>query len=278
MLLARLTTLFLLLVSISCAHAQEPNPISQLDWKLGPMKATIGSQGTLQIPQGFAFLGAEETKKFMEINHNFSSDKEYLIAPASLDWFATFEFDPSGYVKDDESIDADSLLKTVKENTRSSNEERRRRGWGTMSVTGWRFPPRYDQQSKRLEWALLAADDQTNAPIVNYNTRILGRTGVMRIVLVADPSGLDNSVATLKTLLSNYEYLPGQKYAEFREGDHVAEYGLAALIAGGAAAVAAKKGLFATVAGLLAAAWKLVVAAVIGAFAWLKSIIFKKKS
>ena len=56
-----------------------------------------------------------------------------------------------------------------------------------------------------------------------------------------------------------------------------AEFGLAALIAGGAAAVAAKKGVFAVIAGFLAAAWKFILVAVIGAFAWIKSL-FKKKN
>ncbi len=43
----------------------------------------------------------------------------------------------------------------------------------------------------------------------------------------------------------NFTWKAGESYAEFREGDKVAEYGLAALIAGGAAAVAIKTGFLA---------------------------------
>jgi len=57
----------------------------------------------------------------------------------------------------------------------------------------------------------------------------------------------------------------------------VAEFGLAALIAGGAAAVATKKGFWAVIAGFFAAAWKFIAVAVVGLLAWLRSL-FKGKS
>ncbi|MBR0883688.1 DUF2167 domain-containing protein (plasmid) [Bradyrhizobium sp. YCK136] len=66
-----------------------------------------------------------------------------------------------------------------------------------------------------------------------------------------------------KASLANFTFNPGQRYFEFRAGDKVAEYGLAALIVGGAAAAAAKSGAFKAfekfmvfgVFGGLAAAW-----------------------
>src|SRR3546814_17594306 len=93
--------------------------------------------------------------------------------------------------------------------------------------------------------------------LINYNTRLLGRRGVMEVVLVADPQTLDASIASFKELVPGYEFGAGEKYAEFREGDHVAEYGLAALITGGAAAVAAQKGWLAATGIFLVKMWKL---------------------
>jgi len=66
----------------------------------------------------------------------------------------------------------------------------------------------------------------------------------MQVVLVSSPETLDQSVGSLKKALGGYDFTRGEKYAEFRPGDHVAEFGLAALIAGGAAAVATKKGFW----------------------------------
>jgi len=65
---------------------------------------------------------------------------------------------------------------------------------------------------------------------------------VMHAVLVSEPQNLDRDIAEFKTALGDYEFVSGERYSEFRAGDRVAEYGLAALVLGGAAAVATKSG------------------------------------
>jgi uncharacterized membrane-anchored protein len=45
-------------------------------------------------------------------------------------------------------------------------------------------------------------------------------------------------------VLAGYDFNPGDRYSEFQEGDKVAAYGLGALVVGGAAAVAAKTGIW----------------------------------
>lgn len=274
----RLALGFVAFLFFGLSHAQEANPLAELAWQRGPSEALIGDKATIKVPAGYVFLGAADTKKFMEANHNVSSGQEYLLAPENLQWFSLFAFEPIGYVKDNETIDADAVLDTVREGTKQGNEERKRRGWSTMSIVGWRFKPQYDRDSKLLEWAFVGRDDATGSDVINYNTRLLGRSGVMDVVLVSDPGILDTAAATLKTMLTGgYQFAPGEKYSEFKQGDRVAEYGLAALVAGGAAAVAAKKGVFAVIGAFLAAAWKFVLALVVGAIAWLKSL-FRKKS
>ena len=146
-----------------------------------------------------------------------------------------------------------------------------------MTILGWRFQPRYDKQNKLLEWAFLAKEDKSNSQIINYNTRLLGRTGVMEVVLVADPEILDTAVAAFKDTIKGYNFVPGERYAEYRQGDRIAEFGLAALIAGGAAAVATKKGFWAALVGFFVAAKKLIIAAVIGLLAWIGSLFKRKK-
>ena len=50
-----------------------------------------------------------------------------------------------------------------------------------------------------------------------------------------------------EALLDGFSYNPGATYAEYKSGDKLAAYGLAALVTGGAAAAVAKgagKGLF----------------------------------
>lgn len=79
---------------------------------------------------------------------------------------------------------------------------------------------------------------------MNYTVRILGRSGVMNAILVTTPETLLTDLQEFRTALNGYDFVAGQRYAEFKQGDKVAEYGLAALIIGGAAAAAAKSGIF----------------------------------
>ena len=272
------SVIFCILVCLSTASVcEERNPLAELDWQVGPTEGSIGNKAKIHVPDGYVFLGKEDTKKLMEIMENIPGENEYVFAPNDLSWFAVFEFDPVGYVKDDEKLDAQSLLDTVKIGTEQGNVERRERGWSTMTILGWRFQPRYDKQNKLLEWAFLAKEDKSNSQIINYNTRLLGRTGVMEVVLVADPEILDTAVAAFKDTIKGYNFVPGERYAEYRQGDRIAEFGLAALIAGGAAAVATKKGFWAALVGFFVAAKKLIIAAVIGLLAWIGSLFKRKK-
>ena len=95
-------------------------------------------------------------------------------------------------------------------------------------------------------------------------------------MLVASNEDLDAATAEFKKVLTGFEYQSGQRYADVQEGDKIAEYGLAALIAGGAAAVATKKGFWGVLAGFFAAAWKFIIAGVLAIGAWARSL-FKKK-
>ncbi len=264
------------MLAFTSAYA-ENNPIDELNWQSGPGQAEIGDKATIQIPEGYVFLGSEDTKKLMEMMQNFPGENEYVFAPNDLSWFSIFEFDEVGYVKDDEELDADSLLDTVTRGTEESNKERRKRGWSTLTILGWKFQPRYDKSNNLLEWAFLAKDDESNSEIINYNTRLLGRTGVMEVVVVAAPEILDDSVSKFKQAIKDYDFVAGERYADYRQGDRIAEFGLAALVAGGAGALATKKGFWAAIVGFFVAAKKLVIAAVIGLFAWLGSIFKRKK-
>ena len=216
---------------------------------------------------------------FNEINENPPSGvDEYVVAPLDLSWVAYFTFNEVGYVKDDEKLDADEILSSVREGTEQGNAERRERGWDTLNVLGWSFKPQYDNQLNSLEWAILLETATAKAKVVNYNTRLLGRRGVMEVTLVSSPETLDASIADFKRLMPGYSFNAGEKYAEFQPGDHVAEYGLAALITGGAAAVAAKKGWFAAIGVFLVKAWKLLLVGLVAFGAGLRKLFRRRKA
>jgi uncharacterized membrane-anchored protein len=232
------------------APAEAPSPqdvlwaqLGKLDWKLGPTQGDIAGTATIVVPKGSVFLSSADTRRFLELLGNLGTDDGFTFAPGDLSWFTVFSFDPSGHVTDDEKIDPDELLAILKKSNVAGNEERKRRGLETLVLEDWVVTPHYDIQTKRLEWGtrLRQASGEVTA---NYSIRLLGRTGVMSALVVSDPSSLDKDVKSFKTALAGFDFNSGQKYSEFRTGDKVAEYGLTALIVGGAAAAAAKSGAF----------------------------------
>lgn len=257
------------------ASAQEAGP--ELDWQRGPATGAIGDNATIDIPEDYVFLDMAETTKYVEASRNIPSGDEQLFAPTSGDWDAYFSFSPEGYVKDNETLDADALLESMKGNQEAANAERRSRGWPALNIIGWHIAPRYNPDTKVLEWATILKADGAEHTSVNYNTKVLGRKGVMSVQLVSSPEKFNAGLLAFQDKLKGFKYKPGDRYADYVAGDHVAEYGLAALVAGGAAAVAAKKGFFGMIAAFFAAAWKLILPVFLGLGVWMKSLFGKKK-
>ncbi|HWY96548.1 MAG TPA: DUF2167 domain-containing protein [Steroidobacteraceae bacterium] len=251
--------------------------LSELKWVHGPQRVQLFGNSTLEVPNGYVFLNPADTAKFETITHNIGGGTEYFLAPKDLHWEAHFRFQDDGYVKDNDKIDSASLLENIQTNTKEANKIRRERGWDEMEVVGWQVQPHYDTQTNRLEWAVSGRDMKSNAAVVNFNTRILGRGGVMSAVLIADPDGLSAATEEFKSTLAGFEYVSGQRYAEYRPGDKVAKYGLAALVTGGAAAIAVKTGLWKVIVGAAVAGWKFIVAAAVAVFGTIAKR-FRRKS
>jgi Zn-dependent protease len=79
---------------------------------------------------------------------------------------------------------------------------------------------------------------------VTYTSRLLGRSGVTSAIPVPDVESLLENTEEFKTALRKFSHVPGERYSEFKKGDKIAEYDLAALILGAAAATATKKGFW----------------------------------
>ncbi len=256
------------------ARVEFERKLATLNWIKGPTTVAVGDNARLVIPEGYVFLDAANTARYDELNENLGDGKEVMVAPADLHWSSYLEFDAGGYVKDDDKIDADALLKSLQENTERANQEREKRGWAALHIQGWAAPPAYNRNTKRLEWATTLQSQ--GATGVNFFTKILGRRGHTTVVMVAAPDAISEAKGSLNKILDGYAFNSGETYAEWKSGDKVAEYGLAALVLGGAAAIATKKGLWAVIATFMATAWKAVAAAVVALGAWLRGR-FKKK-
>ena len=262
----------------SAEESEAAKFLSSLDWTVGPGTAKVGNQAELKVPEGARFTGAEGTRKMLEMMHNPTGGSELgLLANNELDWFVIFEFEDIGYVKDadKEKLDGQAILKSLREGNEAGNEERKKRGWAPITIVGWHTAPFYNKETNNLEWCIKGASEGHD--IVNYNTRILGRGGVMSANLLVAPEELDTTLPNIKTILKGFSYSEGQKYSEWKSGDKIAKYGLSALVVGGAVGVAAKLGFLGKLAASLGKLWKFVIMGFIGIGAALKGLIFGKK-
>jgi uncharacterized membrane-anchored protein len=260
------------------APSPSPSPsagstvLDSVKWQQGPSVGNLNSTAQVQVPAGYVFAGASDTRLIMEANHNPTSGKEIgFVSPSGEDWYAVFEFDDVGYVRDDEknSLDADALLASIKAGTEEANKERIRRGWAAMTILGWEQPPHYNEATHNLEWAIRA--ESGGAAVVNYNTRLLGRGGVMEVTLVTDSATFADTLPKFKTVLAGFDFNQGQRYAEFRQGDKIAEYGLTGLILGGTTAVLVKTGAFKWL-------WKAIIAIGLGISAYIRKLFARRKA
>lgn len=245
--------------------------IDKVAWQHGPSLAKIDKWAEIRVPASYVFANGSDTRLLMEAMGNPATNTEVgFLSPDTLEWMVVFEFDEVGYIKDDEkdSLDADAILASIRRGTEESNKERKAKGFSALHVVGWDIKPRYNEITHNLEWATRLKDDNGDL-ILNHNTRLLGRKGVMRVTLVVEPQKLTAVLPAYSKLLDEFSFKKGQAYSEFSQGDKIAQYGLTALIAGGAGAAAAKLGFFK----LIAKFWKVVVLSVVAFFATIWSKI-----
>ena len=86
----------LCLLLSNALFAQEKT-IQDLPWVVGPTKAQLGTNASMQLPEGYAFLGPDGAKEFNRITENPDSGvDEYVVAKQDLSWIAFFSFDLVG--------------------------------------------------------------------------------------------------------------------------------------------------------------------------------------
>lgn len=253
--------------------------VPQVDWIEGPGTVGLGHDlAILSLDFEYLFANASDTRKLMQsIGNPVSSRETGLIAPKNGDpWYIVFEYDPVGYIKDDEKadLDADAIFESIREATEYSNQQRIKQGFSTVKLIGWQIEPHYDENAHNLVWALLG--EENGEKIVNYNTRLLGRQGYMSVVLVTSLNEFQSLIGNVNGILDGFSYKQGKSYAEYVKGDKLAKIGLTALVAGGAAAAASKFGIFKMLAKGGKAVFIAILAVLSAIWAILKSI-FKRR-
>lgn len=265
---------FVLMAAVSLPAQQKGKKLEGV--LVGPGTGKLGDISQVEVPEGYIFLDGKSTRTRLEAGGNSVSGNELgSLFSTNSDWAVFFEFDDLGYVKDAEKqkLDANELLDGYKKGTAYQNKEREKIGLPPLVIVGWEQEPKYDPTTQNLTWAIRATSG--GEPILNYNTRILGRKGVMEVVVACDPKDFPKILPSFNRLLATHKFASGESYAEYKPGDKVAKYGLAALVLGGAAVGAAKMGWLAALWPVLKKIWIFIVAAVVGVAKFFKGIFYK---
>lgn len=277
------------LAMISPALAEDDAAV--LAWEAAKKAATLGpgdiplrDQATLHLPANMAFVPEAAAGALMKAWGNSAGPSLHgVVIPTAESeyWFVTIDHTAEGFVKDDDAKtwNAGDLLQSIKEGTEAQNKEREKMGVAALDVIGWIEPPNYDSTAHRLVWSLEArsrGDKEGEPTTVNYNTYALGRDGYFEFDLVTSSDVIAKEKGYARQLLAALEYSPGKRYEDFNdETDHMAEYGLAALIGG----VAAKKlGLFALAGVFIAKFFKFILIGLAVAGGSIYRFFFGKKS
>lgn len=259
---------------------------SQLGYQTGTITLPDGI-ATINVPADFRFLGKEGSQRLLTDGWgNPAEMSEHvlgMLVPAHTSplaeegWGIIITFDESGYVndKDAASIDYEKLLTQMQTDTKASNKEREKLGFEPVTLIGWAEPPHYDAANHKLFWAKELQFGTADVHTLNYCIRVLGRRGVLELNAVSAMDRLPTIHDNTDNVLASIEFNQGHRYADYVHGeDKVAEYGLAALIAG---AAAAKVGFFKALLVAILALKKLLIVAVVAVIAFARKLFMRRE-
>jgi uncharacterized membrane-anchored protein len=255
--------LALLLLTLGCmtaVSAQESESAvmtaEQVEASLSYQKGKItlpGSLATLDLPPTFRYLSPADADRVLVQGWGNPPDNDKtlgMIVPADVSplsktgWGVLITYEADGHVSDSDADDIkyDELLKDMQASVLENNVARKEQGYSAMTLLGWAEAPSYDKVSKKMYWAKQYKSEGSTGTDLNYNIRVLGRQGVLVLNAIASMDQIEHIKKEMKHVTAFTDFTAGNRYADFNAAtDKTAEYGLAALVAGG---VAAKLGLF----------------------------------
>lgn len=207
----------------------------------------------LDLPDDFYYLSPQDSKRVLEEAWgNPPSDLNLgMIFPQAYNpmdpaaWGVAIDFVDDGFISDEDAqeIDFDELLGDMQKAARAENEKRTDAGYEPIELVGWAARPYYDPSSHKLHWAKELRFGEQEENTLNYNIRVLGRRGYLELNFIAAMSQLAEIEANRESVLGLANFEQGHRYQDFDpSSDHVAAYGIGALVAGG---ILAKSGALA---------------------------------
>jgi uncharacterized membrane-anchored protein len=236
------------LIALLIAHKTAS---AQADEKQALISAMHPRSGEIQIANGIVRLSIGRNFKYLDATDATTMlTKVYGNPPEAVDgnlgmivptregenWFAVLSYSADGHVSDSDAgtVNYDDLLKQMKDEVEDSSKKRRDSGFAGLKLLGWAQRPYYDSAAKKIYWAKEIQFDDAPSPTLNYDVRVLGRTGYLNLKIVDSMDQLSNINSEMPEILSIANFTTANTYSDYvASTDHTAAYGIAGLVAGG---------------------------------------------
>lgn len=288
---AVLSAFLLLAPATDAAADQGPYPeteealeaeYAKLKWVEEPGTHDLPKSGSsVSFESGRSMLiGADAERVLFLMNGREFPYTEAVLYDDESGVFVTLEYTDEGYVKDEDWTDVDpaQFLESIREGTKAGNEERAKYGIAPMHVRGWIQEPTYDAGGNTVSWAI--EFDDGDDVTVNATALKLSRYGYEEFTWVGSGEQYEQLGGLLRTALTDHAFKEGQRYADYQDGDKVATYGIAALVAAAAGAKLGK-GVIAAIIGFavvfLKKGWIVILVALGGIAAVVKRFVSGRK-
>jgi uncharacterized membrane-anchored protein len=204
------------------------------------------SSSTVSLQQGDYLLRGIDAQRYEFLMTGVEyPETEAVIANADSSERVVFEYSEAGYVTDDDwsDLDADALLEEIRTGTEEANKQRVVNGLPPLTVIGWVERPRFDAERKIAFWALKAKEGEDE--IINAVALPLSRHGYHKVTWVGDAGHYKETPRILQAALDGHAYETGYRYADYVDGDALAGFGVASLVAASAGGSKVGKGVLA---------------------------------
>ncbi len=221
----------------------DEDPYAEVKHEKGPKTLSLGDGLEVNIPAGFIFLDPSVlTPDFIKEGANVTGYKGSLLSLTDDSWRVDVQFYDRGYVSDKDASDlhAKELFESYVQGTSTMNATRRKNGINELFIDSWQTEPRYEASKHHLVWGINA--HSTDGKVVNLVTNLLGRRGLVEILLIAEADTIDAKQILAQPAMDGVHFTAGSTYEDFDPStDKDSGLGLRALVLGGVGVAVAKK-------------------------------------
>jgi uncharacterized membrane-anchored protein len=207
----------------------------------------------IALPPGFLYLNAADARRTLTDLYGNPPAPEVrgmILPPKSSvirnTYVIVVTYENGGHISDADaaSIDYNKMLRSLQKDEPTENAERVKEGYDPIHLVAWAEQPHYDGRTHKLYWADDLVFGQERVHTLNYRVRTLGREGMLALNAIADKQDIAAVRSGMQKVLATSRFVDGRRYEDFHQGDRVSNLTVAAVVAGGAYAVA-KTGLLA---------------------------------